>query len=53
MWQARYALIGDREQTPGWKFRHTADGWVYEDDGTRVMSPEFLTDRCPYTEVLS
>lgn len=52
VWEARYVLLaGRREQTPGWKFQHTQDGWVYE-DGSRVLSPEFLTGRGPYTEVL-
>lgn len=51
VWEARYVLLaGCREQTPGWKFQHTQDGWVYE-DGSRVLSPEFLTGRGPYTEV--
>lgn len=52
VWEARYVLLAGREQqTPGWKFQHTQDGWVYE-DGSRVLSPEFLTGRGPYTEVL-
>ncbi|WP_079582729.1 hypothetical protein [Mycobacteroides abscessus] len=51
VWEARYVLLVGREQTPGWKFQHTQDGWVYE-DGSRVLSPEFLTGRGPYTEVL-
>lgn len=52
VWEARYVLIDDQEQTPGWKFRYTADGWVH-DDGHRVLSSTFLTDRGPYTEVIS
>lgn len=51
VWEARYVLIDDQEQTPGWKFRYTADGWVH--DGHRVLSPTFLTDCGPYTEVIS